>query len=122
MPLRNIDEDEIVNIVKEGNVLAYRILNMEDGGRVLRVLYDTDPASLFGWIAEQGEEFGITRMDVDAVEDYSRRYGGAPWEVMTQKSGGFNADDLFFGIDGLAALLLDADLIWGGKEPGDACE
>lgn len=118
----DIDEDKIVEIVKDGNVLAYRILNVEDGRRRLSIVYDKDPASLFGWVAGQGEEFGITRLDVDEVEDYSRRYGGTPWEVMTQKSGGFDADDLLGSIDGLAALLLDADLIWGGEQASDTCE
>ena len=118
----DIDEDKIVEIVKGGNVLAYRILNIEDGGKKLSIAYDKDPASLFGWVAEQGEEFGITRLDVVEAEDYSRRYGGTPWEVMTQKSGGVDADDLLGSIDGLAALLLDADLIWGGEQAGYTCE
>ena len=72
----DIDEDNIVRLVKDGNILAYRILNIEDGGKKLSIAYDKDPASLSGWVAEQGEEFGITRLDVDEAEDYSRRYWG----------------------------------------------
>lgn len=118
----DIDEDRIVEIVKGGNVLAYRILNVEDGGRKLSIAYDKDPALLFGWVAGRGRSSALHDSTWMRRRTTPGATGGTPWEVMVQKSGSFDADDLLGSIDGLAALLIDADLIWGSEQAGNTCE